>query len=278
MLLHEVPTLFQGLLPNVGHELEGLARIPELLSQATQSIRDGYPHIRYFGPFRDRPQRRYLLPTRMPTDLGISGTHAVALLADDTARQQGKVTRQVNQLLSDHLPGWSLDLVERGGTYAVMLTSEADETISVNLADVGTGGSAVPTHPRSTCCGCSLPPNRPVLEIIEQPELHLHPAAHGALAELYLFAAEHADVRFMIETHSETFLLRLRRRIAEGLDPRTVALYFVEHKGGTATARRINIGSDGSLDYWPEGVFSEDYVESRHLAQAQLARSEHDAN
>jgi predicted ATPase len=110
------------------------------------------------------------------------------------------------------------------------------------------------------------------LEIIEQPELHLHPAAHADLAELFLTAVRTTSTRFLIETHSETLLLRLRRHVAKGLDPSTVAVYFVDRVDGESFARRIHIDPDGNLDYWPVGVFAEDYEETRALVRAQRER------
>ena len=173
----------------------------------------------------------------MPTQMGISGEHAASMLASDVARQQGRLVRKLNEVLGKDLPGWSIEVAERGGMYAVMLTSEDDNTISVNLADVGTGVAQMLPIFVQRALDLLSPPKKPVLEIIEQPELHLHPAAHGALADLYLNAAKRGGVRFIIETHSETLLLRLRRRIAEGqVDPRSVAIYFVEHHSGGAEA------------------------------------------
>jgi predicted ATPase len=97
------------------------------------------------------------------------------------------------------------------------------------------------------------------------------------LADLYLAAVKRTSTRFLIETHSETLLLRLRRRIAEGLDPATVAVYFVDRVAGVSVARRIHIDADGNLDYWPTGVFSEDFEETRKLALAQRERRSADA-
>jgi predicted ATPase len=44
--------------------------------------------------------------------------------------------------------------------------------------------------------------------------LHLHPRAQAELADLFIAMARNGT-RFLIETHSEHLLLRLRRRIAE---------------------------------------------------------------
>lgn len=268
------PVQFRGLLP-AGVPAGGVPDhlVSGLLTTA-RAIRDSYPTVRYLGPFRDRPARRHRLPARMPTDVGVGGERIASILADDMARRQGRLMRQVNQGLADNLPGWRIDVVERGGLYSVMLTSRDDDTLRVNLADSGTGvAQALPIFVQRALDALS-PPRGPVLEIVEQPELHLHPAAHGALADLYLNATRYTGVRFLIETHSETLLLRLRRRIAEGLDPRTVAIYFVEHTDGAARAQRIGIDADGDLDYWPPGVFSEDYEETQALAVAQLRRQD----
>src|SRR5262249_40347102 len=105
---------FRGLLP----AFVPLGRLPaDLMSQietAAQAIRDSYPVVRYFGPFRDRPQRRYRLPARTPAEVGVSGEYAAGILASDAARQQGRLIEQINQSLADNLPGWTVGVVERG--------------------------------------------------------------------------------------------------------------------------------------------------------------------
>lgn len=271
-----LPIPFHGLLPddvamserNVGVPLD----IWPDIARTAALFRERFPAVRYFGPFREQPQRRYLLPARMPKELGSTGLNAARILASDTVGRQGELIHQVNAGLAELLPGWKLDLVDRGEVWSVVLRNASNSELAVNLADAGTGvAQALPIFVQRAIDVVN-PPDRPVLEIIEQPELHLHPAAHADLADLYLAAVEATGVRFLIETHSETFLLRLRRRIAEGLDPETVAVYFVEQADGSAQARRIHIDPDGNLDYWPPGIFSEDYEETQALARAQWKR------
>ncbi|MFG2622314.1 AAA family ATPase [Streptomyces sp. NPDC048507] len=266
---------FHGIIP-IG--FEPVAGTPEessfleFIEGMGSAVRENYPVVRYVGPFRERPHRRYRLPGRMPSDVGISGEFAAGILASDIARNNRSLIRQVNLDLADNLPGWSVDVVERGGLYSVVLKSESEDGLEVNLADSGTGVAQVLPLFVQRALDMLSPPESPVLEIVEQPELHLHPAAHGPLADLYLTAVQRSKVRFIVETHSETFLLRLRRRIAEGMPAANVTLFFVEHAGAHSRTRRINIAQDGSLDFWPEGVFSEDYEEARALAAAQLER------
>ncbi|NEB70011.1 DUF3696 domain-containing protein [Streptomyces fulvissimus] len=264
---------FEGLLPTqFADDSESVQSIYRIIER----VRSEFSNIRYLGPFRERPSRLYRLPSRIPREVGTNGDAAAGILANDMARGQGDLISRVNEFLGKNLPGWSIEVVERGGMYSVIFRSTADSTITVNVSDVGTGvAQALPIFVQRAM-DALRPPIEDVLEIIEEPELHLHPSAHALLADLYLAAAREPGVRFLIETHSETLLLRLRRRVAEGLSPDNIAIYYVENNGGSATARRINIDSMGNLDYWPQGVFSEDFDETRALVSAQLERTDPD--
>ncbi len=58
------------------------------------------------------------------------------------------------------------------------------------------------------------------------------------------------------------------------MDPATVAVFLVGHTDGASTVRRIEVHDDGSLDYWPRGVFSEDFEVPGQLTQAQWRRQD----
>lgn len=114
------------------------------------------------------------------------------------------------------------------------------------------------------------------LSIVEHPEAYLHPAAHGALADRYLEDIARERLHFIIETHSENFILRVRRRIAEQrFSPRDVAIYWVnEDLDAWPRVQRINIDAMGGVDTWPSGFFAEDLAEVQAIRQAQHARAE----
>lgn len=273
-----VPVRFAGLLPVaidwVSSDHKPNFSVTKMLNHA---IGWSPQSVRYLGPFRERPARRYRLPARMPAQVGLTGEYSALILASDFVRRKGQLIQRVNESLAENVPGWRVNVVEQGGMYTVVLKSDND-MLEVNLVDTGTGvAQALPIFVQRAIDIVDPPPEG-ALEIVEQPELHLHPAAHAPLADLYLRAARQTNVRFLIETHSETFLLRLRRRVAEGVvDPETVAIYFIENDDETASARRIRLDEDGNVDYWPQGIFSEDYAETRALASAQLDRKARDA-
>jgi hypothetical protein len=275
---HDLAVRFEGLLPVRFDSLTADQAFPYPLQWCADDVRAKFPGVRYLGPFRERPRRRYKLPGRPKADVGMAGEHAAGIIIDDVARRGGRLLRQLNEDIEQHLPGWRVSVRQYGDVWSLGLTSRVNDQIQVNLADTGTGvAQALPIFVQRAVD--AVDGSRPdVLEIVEQPELHLHPSAHAALADLYLAAVARTSTRFLIETHSETFLLRLRRRIAEGkCGPEIVAVYFVEQRDNASTVRRIVIDESGDVDFWPEGIFTEDYDETLALAEAQLEREENGA-
>ncbi len=239
-----------------------------------------FPVVRYLGPFRDAPARDERIPEGSTFEVGPRGGNAARVLASDWIRRGGKVLQQVGQWYREHLGGWQLDLERDGQRFAVVLRSPHEQSVTVNLRDAGVGLSqvlpVVVQHELDRAgVAHDLLPGVSTLNIIEQPELHLHPGAHGALADLYLEAIGRDAGQFLIETHSENFLLRIRRRIAEGtFSADDVALYWVnDDLAATPRVRRIHIDSQGEVDFWPRGVFSEDLEEVKAIRAAQRGRA-----
>ena len=131
----------------------------------------------------------------------------------------------------------------------------------VNLADEGMGfGQILPivTRAMMNVAGSTV--------IVEQPELHLHPAAHASVAQLFAESAKTTDQRFLVESHSENFLLGLREAVVDKdnpLKPEDVVIYFIDDNGDDfssgAYLKKIEIDENGDLSSWPAEVFDEDF-------------------
>lgn len=141
---------------------------------------------------------------------------------------------------------------------------EPDVSETINVASMGAGisqllpiiAAVVKTPP----LGCLL---------VEQPEIHLHPAAQADVADLFIDGIRRGARQYIVETHSEHLLLRIRRRVAEEkLDPNNVSVLFVEKRQGRATMRRIPVTPTGDVEEWPDGFFEEDYEEALALTKA----------
>ncbi len=167
-----------------------------------------------------------------------------------------------------HLGGWRLAVDSSGKVFGLELSRGP---VRVNLASAGQGMQEVlPVVTQQFALQLGTGQGDSMFCLIEQPEIHLHDAVHAALADLFIDTVRQRPVSMIVETHSENLLLRVRRRIAEGvLSPDQVALYWVEDDPeGCSSVRPIRINAAGEVDDWPKGVFSEAYDEVRALVRA----------
>ena len=106
--------------------------------------------------------------------------------------------------------------------------------------------------------------------LIEQPELHLHPALQAELGDLFINSAlSEQKNRFLIETHSEHLILRLLRRIRETEDgelpegiipitPDDLCVLYVQPGEKGSEVIHIPVSKDGEFEKpWPSGFFAE---------------------
>ncbi len=98
--------------------------------------------------------------------------------------------------------------------------------------------------------------------LIENPEVHLHPAGQAAMGE-FLVEVAAARIQVLIETHSDHILNGVRRAVKNGvLPPDDVLLHFFRprdesEEGETPQAESPAIDAAGNVDAWPEGFFDQ---------------------
>jgi predicted ATPase len=111
--------------------------------------------------------------------------------------------------------------------------------------------------------------------LIEQPELHLHPAMQLKLAD-FLLACSRTGRQIVIETHSEHVINRLRLRVVADETSATaelVRLLFAEQENGETLYRISDINEVGGLSTdWPKGFLDVAADESTRLRQHSLAK------
>ncbi len=105
------------------------------------------------------------------------------------------------------------------------------------------------------------------LILIEQPEIHLHPKAQSILGDLFIAASNNGKRHFIIETHSEHLLSRVRRRIAEGkIKKEDVIIYYFENTFDGTNIKQLKLNDKGQYNAFPKGFFEEAYDEAvKHL-------------
>jgi hypothetical protein len=141
----------------------------------------------------------------------------------------------------------------------------------VNIADVGFGVSqTLPVIVALIAAG------RGQMVFLEQPEIHLHPRAQAAFAEL-LVSAVARGARVVVETHSALLLRAIQTLVARReLEPESVALHWFSRDpvSGYTDIASTYLDRFGSFGDWPED-FDEVNLRSDHdyLTAAEIAEA-----
>jgi predicted ATPase len=246
--------------------------------------------LSYLGPLRSPPLRHYPWAGQIPEDVGWRGDQTVQVLLAARRRQLNwkpkAPRRSFERVVADWLQRLGLiqsfqvsEIAPERDLYEVRVRARG-RSEDVTLTDVGFGVSQViPVIVQVFYA----PANSTAL--IEQPELHLHPAAQAGLADLFIAATGAREggkprrVQLIVESHSEHLLRRLQRRIAEEkISQDDVAIYFCRHTPSGSKIERLELDLFGDIHNWPPNFFGDDLADvsvqaglsaERRRAQAQ---------
>ncbi len=231
----------------------------------------------YIGAIRISPESDYQNSVEEYDKIGIDGQNAYPILIKDFLSDKILLDK-VSAWYSDKFEGWGIEIKKIESSeikYEVVLENGLS---SINIKQTGQGiHQVLPLIVRSY-----MLETEPTLIVVEEPETHLHPAAHGDLAQRFVDSViEDSNKKYLIETHSQNFVLRIRRLIAEGhISHDEFALYFTEYDQNTRSSslKEIEIDGKGNIlnDDWPKGIFSEASVEVRGILNAQMEYSTSD--
>lgn len=249
---------FAGLLPRY---VEGDADISRKIKEYRDFFENAFRSSGYLGPFRSEAASIARVPRQGVLTLGPKGERALDLLGDNVLRGDGVLAEQVKSWFEQAMYGNGI-IIQMAGGIPRLLVHDAARGLEVDLAETGAGFAQVlPIVTQLLAIDAGILKNG--VSIVEQPELHLHPAAHGAVADLFIQLLQNKSPAVQIcETHSEQFITRVRLRIAEQkVDPRDINLISVGHQSAqdeeVEPIRQISFDEYGSPDSWPVGVFNE---------------------
>jgi predicted ATPase len=241
--------------------------------------------VYYLGPLREYPRRQYIWAGSQPADMGQRGERVVdALLA---ARERGmRISRgrgKARFTVEEYVAWWlaelglihsfSVEAITEGGNLYQVWVQKTPEAARVLITDVGFGVSQI----LPVLALCYYAPEGSTL-ILEQPEIHLHPAVQAGLADVFVDAIRTRKVQILLESHSEHLLRRLQRRIAEeGLSADDAALYFCYLENGESRARALDIDLFGNITNWPDGFFGDEFGEMAAMSEAIIRRKKQQA-
>jgi hypothetical protein len=235
----------------------------DLKNRWITTVRQTLALSQHLGPLRARVVESYLL--HATPALTWDGAHAPQWLAADAA-----LAGEVGRWFEANLDGWFLSIDRVLDSVSLKIRRGQ---APINLSYAGEGFQQVlPVvtqqykRQREQASG--------FIDIIEQPELHLHAAAQAPLGDLFLETARRCEGQTLVETNSKTLLLRVQRRVAEGaFDPDRLGIYFIEADDKGSRLREATLSAEGELSWSPPGIFEEDFREVAAIRRAQRARA-----
>lgn len=209
-------------------------RLPEL-QLAFENL---FAKVHYLGPLRSFPQRVYQWGGEKPLDTGWDGDQAVAAIL--ASAKEDQVARWLQQM--GLIDSFRLEPVDQAGTIFQCWVRIVATATEVLLPDVGFGVSQI----LPVLVNCAMLPHNSTL-LLEQPEIHLHPFAQAALADVLIDAIKNQNIQIIVESHSEHLLRRIQRRIAEEAFPaEDTALYFCRFENGASKAEELKLDGETS--------------------------------
>ena len=90
--------------------------------------------------------------------------------------------------------------------------------------------------------------------LLQQPEVHLHPRGQAELANLFVHSFTKRGNGFVIETHSDYIVDRIRVCVRKGLlNAADVSVLYFEPKGNRVQIRNIELDTAGNVVGAPQG-------------------------
>jgi len=221
--------------------------------------------LTYITAEREGPREVYPLEDQFQVSrVGPQGENAVSVFyrtRDERVSDQlilegvaPTVLHQVGARLDSFFPGCAVDVQHVPNANVVTLgirTSEATDF----LRPIHCGFGITQVLP-IIVAALSIPEGS--LLLIENPEVHLHPAGQSKMGQ-FLAEVAHSGIQVIVETHSDHVLNGIRRAVKSGgLPAEDAVLHFLRTRSADEPqAMSPTLDSSGNVDVWPEGFFDQ---------------------
>ena len=244
-----------------------------------------FENLSYIGPLREAPRDEYLIRGE-PDSVGDKGQHVAFILKEYSALKTSyyKITETGEEItytkhdatLLEAVKYWVCDVFQFakdifskpvGESYEIILVDQSG--LETTIRHVGFGVSQLlPVIVQG------LIMNEGGTLVLEQPEIHLHPKIQSWLFDfIHTLALSNRNV--LIETHSDHFITRMRRRIAEDSSAKLqdeISLTFIENDSGKNVYRTLNLDDLGTLEYFPKDFIEQAGSELKAIVKAQMRK------
>ncbi|PPC73937.1 hypothetical protein C4K68_27830 [Pokkaliibacter plantistimulans] len=238
--------------------------INNLLDSINDSLSEFFNSVRYLGPIRATAERYYRYQDLQVNEIDNTGSNLPMVLNSMSISEK----RKLSEWTKDSF-GFSVELENNGSHYAISIIEENEK--KYNISDMGFGYSqllplivsiwweinrkngSISRRARSNNKDCRI-------FVIEQPELHLHPAFQAKFADMVckiLSSHENTEVIFILETHSKHIIDAIGESIEKNtINNDDVSISIFEKEEKTTRIQHAAYDKEGYLVNWPVGFLN----------------------
>lgn len=216
----------------------------------------------YSGPIRPRPSRQYNLIENIDS-YECGGGNSIQILSkwkSNNSNSFSKIRENLNALglAAD------LDLNFIQDDLTEVKVKRFKNSKSVNISDMGFGISqALPV-----LIGVEFAKKNATI-LVNQPEVHLHPSSQANLANYFINEQKNNNKKFIIETHSEYLINRIRILIAKGeFSEKNIAILYFDADENGEYVHEISIDRFGRLVNAPPSFFETYFIDNKELVMS----------
>lgn len=239
---------------NSNFSVDSFVQLNFAFASLASDLKNKFGAITYLGPLRSHPSRFYAPKADQDESVGKQGENVAKFIYERPEMQEDINCWFTKFEVPYELSSQSIGTDVTGPVICLQLEDKRTG-VKVGPSDVGFGiGQMLPIVVEGLVRDDSI-------ICVEQPEIHLHPRLQAHLANF--FVATCKSNQWIVETHSESLMLRLQGMMSQGLvTPDQVTILYVEPTSSGGEVIQIRMDSEGDfIDPWPEGFFEERLTE-----------------
>lgn len=233
------------------------------LEFADRELSETFAGVSYLGPARARSERYYRKQELEVSEISPDGQNFPMFLSSLSKQRISEFSSWVRDVF-----GYGVEIKDDSGHTSIYLRSDGEV---VNVTDTGYGVSQLlPVLAQIWWSTIQRRRSHPSMWkrtgtktiAIEQPELHLHPAHQGLLADVFVKAVTTSStqkIRLIVETHSEAMINKLGSLVETGaISPEDIQIVVFGAEEAMNSPAKVTVAkydSDGVLINWPYGFF-----------------------
>lgn len=215
----------------------------------------------FISSFRHHPERTYYQKSKAGEKVGKSGENYIDQIVE-WERQKSSEFGELNSILRDLNLLYSIKSKQLVGGRFELRVKMQSRGVWASLADVGFGISQfLPI----IVADLQLGKNSNLF--LAQPEIHLHPSIQASLGDYLIRQVDKKAKRYLVETHSEYLLNRIRLAVVKGhLKPSYLSIYYFENSATGTQPYEILFRKNGKIDNAPKSFFDTYMMDVMNIA------------